>query len=116
MEPTFPHSDAPFRAPPQEGDLYQVIELHGRAFEIRYGYYEEIDRGDEPIPIYPDFKSSPVYTDEGKPFVTLMQDPCEHYEKKGKGSERDCGTCAYTERGGDLIGVCGCKKNERINE
>ena len=25
--------------PPKEGDLYRIIRAHGRAFEIRYGYY-----------------------------------------------------------------------------
>ncbi len=100
-------------APPTENDIYKVIELHGRRFEIRYGYYEEIDRDYEPVPIYPDFIKEPVYTDEGEPFVTLMQDPCESYEPNGRCSDRDCGTCVYTERGDDLIGICKCKKNKK---
>ncbi len=102
-------------APPRENDIYNMIELHGRQFEIRYGYYEEIDREYEPVPIYPDFIKEPVYTDAGEPFVTLMQDACENYEPNGKSSDRDCGTCAYTERGDDLIGICKCEKNKKIN-
>ncbi len=100
-------------APPKEKDIYKMIELHGRRFEIQYGYYEEIDRAYEPVPIYPDFMKEPVYTDEGEPFVTLMQDACEHYEPNGRCSDRDCGTCVYTARGHDLIGVCKCEKNKK---
>ena len=36
---------------PKEGDLYRLIELHGKAFEIRYGYYEDIDRQYDPMEI-----------------------------------------------------------------
>ena len=97
----------------REGDLYKVIELHGKSFEIRYGYYEEIDRDYEPVPIYPDFIKEPVYTDRGEPFVTLMQDPCESYEPSGRCSDRDCGTCVHIARGHDLIGICKCEKNKK---
>ena len=44
---------------PKEGDLYRFIELHGKAFEIRYGYYEDIDRQYDPMEIYPDFLKNP---------------------------------------------------------
>ena len=106
-------SEAPRGAPPKENDVYKVISLHGKRFEIKYGYYEEIDRAFEPVPIYPDFIRSPVYTDNGEPFVTLMQDACKKYEPNGNSSDRDCGTCAYTERGDDLIGICKCEKNKK---
>lgn len=102
-------------APPKENDLYNIIELHGRRFEIRYGYYEEIDRAYEPIPIYPDFIKEPVYTDDGAPFVTLMQNPCESFEPSGRCSDLDCGNCKHMERGEELIAVCRCtsrRKNE----
>ena len=47
----------------QEGDLYEVLEVYGHTFELRYGYYEERERArGEPIPIYPDFKKHPLYT------------------------------------------------------
>ena len=29
----------------KEGDLYKIIELFGRSFEIKYGYYEEYEKG-----------------------------------------------------------------------
>ncbi len=101
---------------PKEGDLFKIIELHGRAFEIRYGYYEEIDRQFEPMEIYPDFIKNPVYTNDDFPFVTLMQSPCDHYIKKGKDSERDCSTCKYMERGDELIAVCRCPKNRKTED
>lgn len=100
--------------PPKEGDLYKIIRLHGASFEIRYGYYEEIDRHNEPMEIYPDFLKVPVYTDDGFPFVTHMQTPCDHYRWKGKDSDKDCSTCIYMERGEELIGICRCKKNQKL--
>ena len=48
----------------KEGDLYKVITAYGRSFEIKYGYYEEIDRKNpnvEPMEIYPNFIEKPVY-------------------------------------------------------
>ena len=102
---------------PVEGDLYKVINLHGATFEIRYGYYEEIDRQNDPIEIYPDFLKSPAYTNDGFPFVTHMQEPCKYYKKKGTDKDRDCSTCVYMEYGDELIAVCRCKKNQvRKNE
>ena len=95
-------------SPPKEGDLFKVIELHGKRFEIRYGYYEDIDRSHEPIEIYPDFIKNPVYTNDGFPFITLMQAPCEHYESSNNDPDTDCGSCKYMERGDALIAICRC--------
>ena len=42
----------------RDGDLYKTVTVHGKTFELRYGYYEEYERESlfsEPIPIYPDF-------------------------------------------------------------
>lgn len=99
--------------PPKEGDLYKIIELHGRIFEIRYGYYEETDRRFEPIEIYPDFTKTPVYTSDGFPFVTLMQDSCEHYTRINNDPDNDCGNCKYMERGDELIAVCKCDSRRK---
>lgn len=98
---------------PKEGDLYRVIELHGRTFEIRYGYYEEIDRQYDPMEIYPDFLQNPIYTKDGYPFVTLMQEPCQHFKKRGKEPEEDCENCKYMERGEELIALCRCPQNKK---
>jgi hypothetical protein len=103
-------------ARPREGELYKVIKLHGAAFEIRYGYYEEIDRTGEPTEIYPDFIENPTYTVDGSPFVTLMQDACPHHYSCRTATEPDCGSCQYLERGEDLIGICRCPHNQRANE
>lgn len=99
----------------REGDLYKVIELHGKSFEIRYGYYEDIDRQYEPYEIYPDFKKQPVYTEDGSPFVTLMQESCKYYKNVGNDSDHDCSSCVYMERGDELIAVCRCPYN-RLRE
>lgn len=96
---------------PQEGDLYKAIRLHGVTFEIRYGYYEEIDRAGEPVVIYPDFLEKPVYTQDGRPFVTLMQDACPHYRALRPVQEPDCSSCIHLQRGEELIGTCRCPKN-----
>ncbi len=101
---------------PREGELHKVIKLHGVAFEIRYGYYEEIDRTGEPVEIYPDFVENPVYTDDGYPFVTAMQDACSHHRSHRRATEPDCGSCQYLERGVELIGICRCPHNQRANE
>ena len=101
--------------PPKEGDVYKVIAACGRTFTIYYGYYEEKERLDptiEPMPIYPDFIKEPIYSEEGRPLVTLMQDACEHYEHKS-GSERDCSSCRYFERCRDMFGICLSEKRKR---
>ena len=100
---------------PKEGDLYKLVELHGVAFEIRYGYYEDIDRIHEPIEIYPDFIKEPVYTNDGFPFVTLMQEPCEYFKRLTSDPDCDCGNCRYMERGDELIALCRCESRRKMN-
>ena len=99
-------------SPPKEGDLFKIIELHGATFEIKYGYYEDIDRKYDPVEIYPDFIENPIYTDDGFPFITLMQSPCQHFKRINDDPEHDCGNCEYMERGDELIAVCRCPKNQ----
>jgi len=98
-----------------EGELYKEVELHGRTFTLYYGYYEECDRQNplcEPIVIYPDFLKEPVYTDNGEPFVTMMQDVCKSYRGKAKlTSDTTCADCKYFERGEEWFGVCKCTYN-----
>ena len=104
---------------PKEGDLYKVVNTHGRTFELRYGYYEECDRQNplcEPIVIYPDFTKGPVYTDEGIPFVTMMQDVCKNYRGEAKRTpDTTCAECKYFQRGEEWFGICDCPKNKRLN-
>ena len=95
----------------RDGDLYKVVTLYGRTFELRYGYYAEFEReSGEPIPIYPDFKKDPLYTSDGYPFVTQMQGLCEHGESKFV--EGCCADCRYYRDGEELIGICTCPKNK----
>lgn len=96
----------------KDGDLYKIVELFDHTFELRYGFYEEYEREKgEPIPIYPDFKKAPVYTKEGFPFVTQMQEMCNH----GSSSfdEGLCVDCIYYRDGEELIGICTNNKNKK---
>ena len=101
---------------PNEGELYKVINVYGKTFEIYYGYYEDKDRFSkyaEPIEVYPNFIQNPQYTDEGVPFVTAIQTPCEHFYKV-KDINDCCGDCAYFKRGEELIGLCVCKNRKNL--
>lgn len=104
--------------PPKEGDLFKVIHLHGRTFEIRYGFYEECDRHNqfaEPIEIYPDFLRHPQYTDNGTPFITAIQSPCSHFSGK-RTPNSTCEECAHYLHGEELLGICTCPQNLKIRE
>ena len=98
----------------REGDLYKVFKIREKIFFVYYGYYDDIDRSgiyNEPIPIFPDFITSPVYTDEGYPFVTAIQDTCERFE--GEHSDDGCHGCKHYETGEELIGICRCPENKK---
>ena len=99
---------------PREGDLYKVIRLHGKVFEIRYGYYEEGDRHShfaDPMEIYPDFITKPCYTRDGRPFVTAIQEPCNCFEGS-RDENSTCEDCLFYRHGEELIGVCNCPENK----
>ncbi len=99
---------SPPRKQNKEGELYKIINIKGSIFELRYGYYEDIDRArGEPDVIYPNLIADPQYTDCGHPIVTLMQDACKHF-KGNKTPESDCSQCAHCERHEDLFGICRC--------
>lgn len=103
-------------APPREGDLFKVIHLYGRTFEIRYGFYEECDRHNqfaEPVEIYPDFFCAPQYTDEGIPFITAIQSPCTHFVGN-RDANSTCEDCNHYRHGEELLGTCACPQN-RLN-
>lgn len=108
---TLPRADKPS----QEGELYKIVNIKGKIFELRYGYYEEIDRASgEPDVIYPDLIREPQYTEDGLPIVTLMQDACRHFIGN-KNDESDCSQCAYFERCEDLFGICRCPTAKKNN-
>ncbi len=100
-----------------EGQLYEIIELYGTRFEIRYGYYEDFERAHtDPLPIYPLFHQSPVYTPDGYPFATKMQEPCDKYSVRVDGVDTErCAECIYFQAEADCtIGICKCEER-RLN-
>lgn len=89
----------------KEGALYKVLTAFGKQFEIRYGYYEDFERTEnDPVAIYPNFQKNPVYTDDGYPFVTQMQDVCSGCRLRSK--DDCCGNCTYFVIGEEMIGIC----------
>ena len=99
---------------PKEGMLYKIITAQGERFEIYYGYYDEKDKTGkytEPIPIFPNFQQNPLYTKDGYPFVTHMQDACEHYASNIKNDS--CYSCKHFTQCEDLIGICKCEENKK---
>ena len=101
----------------REGDLYKIITVCGKVFELYYGYYDEIEREGkytDPIPIYPDFIKEPIYTDDGYSFATEMQDICSHF--LGREGEDSCFACCHFEKGDELIGICKCEKRRSAQQ
>lgn len=94
----------------KDGELYKTITVFGERFSLYYGYYDDAERGSryaEPMPIYPDFIKEPLYSPQGYPFATEMQDVCEHYS--GKENIDSCYGCRHFQRGEELIGLCRCE-------
>ena len=104
-------SASPPKSGTREGDIYKIVTTFGKTFALRYGYYEESDRKwDELDILYPDFRQTPLYTDDGEPFVTLIQDACERFGgKMRRRSDSTCAECKYMKRGEEWFGICTCK-------
>lgn len=101
---------------PKEGELYGVVNVFGKTFEIYYGYYEDYERNspyNDPVPIYPDLIASPQYDAQGRPIVTEMQISCEHF--RGRQDCDACGHCAHFQKGERLFGLCRCEER-RLDE
>jgi len=101
----------------QNRELYRSFLIHGVRLDIYYGYYEEYERErGAPIPIYPNFRETPLYTADGEPLVTQMQELCEYGESKF--AEGFCVDCKHYRHAEDLIGICTCphRKNLRNEE
>ena len=101
----------------KEGDLYKTVTTFGKTFELRYGYYSERDRQNpicEPAVIYPDFTREPLYTDDGMPLVTVIQDACANYKgERDQTPDTTCAECEYFLRGEEWFGACMCKAREK---
>ena len=96
----------------KDGDLYKVVTVGERQFELYYGYYEDYEKhAGEPVPIYPDFLLTPVFTDDGMPLVTQMQALCEHGDSRF--DDGLCVDCRYFVHGDDLIGICSCEEKRK---
>ena len=98
---------------PKEGEIFKIIHLNGKLFEIRYGFYEERDRYTpyaEPIPIYPNFLATPQFDENGIPFVTAMQSPCLRFIGM-KTEDSGCADCSWYCHGEELLGTCSCPAN-----
>lgn len=102
-------------AVPKEGDLFKIIHSHDKTFEIRYGFYEERDRQGryaEPMAIYPDFIKYPQYTEQGVPFATAIQIPCQYFY--GNQDENStCEDCNFYRPCEELLGLCTCPENQK---
>ena len=103
---------------PQEGDLYKVVTTFGKTFELRYGFYDERDRRSplcDPTVIYPDFLKDPLFTEQGEPFVTMMQDACGCYVGGAKRTpDTTCAECGCFRRGEEWFGICTCPHKRNI--
>lgn len=95
-----------------EGEIYKTVTTFGKTFELRFGYYDDIDRNHPPDIIYPDFIKSPIYAEGGEPFVTMMQDACASYKGKSKKTpDTTCAECKHFKRGEEWFGICINPKN-----
>ena len=105
----------PTRQTHSEGDLYKVITVAGHTFTIRYGYYTEEDRlSGEPTPVFPNFENEPLFSEQGHPLVTRIQDSCLHYRSHDGAGDGWCADCRMFENGQEDIGLCLCEARRRM--
>ena len=92
------------------GDLYKVITVAGREFEIRYMDMGEVDPESKGqcIPDFPFFDEQPEYTVDRYPFTNTLNDCCEHYRTNDATPENTCRDCIYFKDAVEEIGVCRC--------
>jgi hypothetical protein len=98
----------------REGDVYAVVTVFDKTFELKYGYYDDKDRSGPPDVIYPDFIHHPIYIQSGEPIVTMMQDACQHYRGNIKrADDATCGECKHFCRAKEWFGVCRLPKKQK---
>lgn len=105
----------PEEKPPREGELYRNVSVGGHLLELYYGYYEDGDRANsDPVVLYPDFFERPLFTGDGHPLVSAVQQPCEHYRPPAEGRpEECCSDCSYYPDSRAEIAVCQCPAMRR---
>lgn len=96
---------------PVEGELYKVIHIDGHLFELRYGYHADFEREHcHPVVLFPDLVSTPVFTRDGRPIVTAIQEPCRYYTvPEGQPPEQWCADCIYFPGVHQEMGICSCE-------
>ena len=104
----------------KEGDVYKVVTVFGQTFELKYGYYGEKDRQNPlclPDVVYPDLLKNPVYTEEGAPLVTVMQDACDCYKgDEPRTLDTTCADCKFFRDGEEWFGLCACAEKKQVGE
>lgn len=92
----------------------RICRVGGREFHICRQYDEQLQT--EYLNC-PDFRESPEYTDQGRPFSTAVDEGCQHYKPPDPGApdSNDCGGCGWFHREAphDLIGICMCDANRK---
>jgi hydrogenase maturation factor len=94
----------------EEKHLHKIYRVGGRSFSVYLEYDEQMG---ESYLAYPDFEEHPEYTEEGRPFVTAVQESCPCAKARAPGEERpgDCSGCGWFFRENtpyDPIGICMC--------
>jgi hypothetical protein len=92
----------------------RVIRVGNREFHL-FKYYDE-SIGQEVLDL-PRFVEDPHFTDEGRPFASIGQEPCPH----GKSGDPDapeldeCCDCILfcSEKPADYIGICMCEERKQ---
>ena len=70
--------------------------------------------GGEPVVIYPDLKSNPLYTSDGYLIVTAVQDTCKMFSPRGDVDEDSvCSDCIYYDGSKTCIDICSCDNNRK---
>lgn len=100
---------------PGEGDLFGIYTVEDLTFEIRYGYHAENERGRvDPLPIFPDMVSVPVYTKNGIPVTACVQAPCRHYRPRNPDHPEEwCGDCLHYGGKREKMARCLCPERRR---
>lgn len=102
---------------PSEGELYKTIVVAGHSFELRYGYYEEYERSvGPPVVIFPNLIAAPIYSPDGYPLATQIQDPCRYFNLAAGRDEHWCGDCVHFVGAHPEIGECRCEHRKRIRQ
>lgn len=102
---------------PREGELYKTITVGGHSFDLRYGYYEEYERSaGPPVVVFPNLNAYPMYSPEGYPLVTQIQDPCRYFKLASGREEHWCGDCAYFAGAHPEIGECRCEYRKKPDD